>query len=145
VNSAIDDVDVGEQERGFREQIGGWARAFGLGARAGAGSSTRDDGAARADLLRWSADLFWRSPPAPKGAAMMGLAAAPALIVQFQVIRGPDEMIGSKNQGGARLFFFALDSLGQLWRGVEEEGAQPTWSPISGPLNPPSGNGKHSL
>jgi len=73
---------------------------------------------------------------------MMGPATVPAaqaLIVQLQVIRGPDEMIGSRNVGGARLFFFALDSSGQLWRGVAQEGAQPTWSRISGPLDPASG------
>jgi hypothetical protein len=68
------------------------------------------------------------------------------LVVQFQVIRGPDEMVGSSNQGGARLFFFALDSTGQLWRGVAEEGkeksdvkgtsGQPIWSRIVGPLDP---------
>jgi len=72
---------------------------------------------------------------------MMGpatVAAAQPLIVQLQVIRGPDEMIGSRNVGGARLFFFALDSSGQLWRGVAQEGAQPTWSRISGPLDPAS-------
>jgi hypothetical protein len=49
-------------------------------------------------------------------------------------------MVGSSNQGGARLFFFALDSTGQLWRGVAEEGqnasAQPTWSRVVGPLDP---------
>ena len=65
------------------------------------------------------------------------------LVVQFQVIRGPDEMVGSSNQGGARLFFFALDSTGQLWRGVAEEGkgegkgasAQPIWTRVVGPLD----------
>ena len=58
------------------------------------------------------------------------------LIVQFHVIRGPDEMIGSRSQGGARLFFFALDSSGQLWRGLaEKEEAQPVWSRIVGPFD----------
>jgi hypothetical protein len=56
-------------------------------------------------------------------------------VIQFHVIRGPDEMVGSRNQGGALLFFFALDSTGQLWRGESKDNAQPTWSRIAGPLD----------
>ena len=61
----------------------------------------------------------------------------PCQVVQFHVIRGPDEMVGSSNQGGASLFLFALDSSGQLWRAVvATEDGQPNWSRMVGPLDP---------
>lgn len=61
----------------------------------------------------------------------------PCQVVQFHVIRGPDEMVGSSNQGGASLFLFALDSAGQLWRAVvATEDGQPNWSRMVGPLDP---------
>jgi hypothetical protein len=59
----------------------------------------------------------------------------PNRVVQFQIIRGPDQMVGSKNDGGARLFFFALDASGQLWRGTAAtELSEPAWSRLTGPL-----------
>ena len=61
---------------------------------------------------------------------------SPGQVVQFHVIRGPDEMVGSSNQGGASLFLFALDSTGQLWRAVTAEDGQPNWSRMVGPLDP---------
>jgi hypothetical protein len=62
---------------------------------------------------------------------------SPCQVVQFHVIRGPDEMVGSSNQGGASLFLFALDSTGQLWRAVvAAKDSQPSWSRMVGPLDP---------
>jgi hypothetical protein len=47
-------------------------------------------------------------------------------------------MAGSRNDGGATLFFFALDSTGQLWRGTATDLDQPVWSRFLGPLSPPA-------
>jgi hypothetical protein len=61
-------------------------------------------------------------------------------IVQFHVIRGPDQMVGSRNDGGGNLLFFSLDSTGQLWRGTAPDVfGQPTWSKVVGPLETPPG------
>jgi hypothetical protein len=58
-----------------------------------------------------------------------------AHVVQFHVIRGPDQMVGSRNDGGASLLFFALDSDGQMWRGTASDTAQPVWTKVTGPLD----------
>jgi hypothetical protein len=59
-------------------------------------------------------------------------------VIQFHVIRRPDRMVGSRNDGGADLLFFSLDSSGQLWRGVAPDaGGQPAWSKVDGPLEAP--------
>jgi hypothetical protein len=61
-------------------------------------------------------------------------------IVHFQIIREPDRMVGSRNDGGGLLLFFSLDSEGQLWRGTADDIAgQPTWSKVLGPFDPPRG------
>lgn len=61
-------------------------------------------------------------------------------IIQFQIIREPDQMVGSRNDGGGRLLFFSLDSAGQLWRGTTDDvRGEPTWSKVIGPLDTPPG------
>ena len=62
----------------------------------------------------------------------------PAHIIQFQIVRGPDRMTGSRNDGGALLLFFALDSGGQMWRGEAIDTTEPIWSKVTGPFDPAS-------
>jgi hypothetical protein len=58
-------------------------------------------------------------------------------IIQFQIIREPDHMVGSRNDGGGLLLFFSLDSTGQLWRGTADDvRGEPTWSKVTGPFDP---------
>jgi hypothetical protein len=60
-------------------------------------------------------------------------------IIQFQIIREPDHMVGSRNDGGGLLLFFALDTTGQLWRGTTADVlGQPKWSRVPGPLDAPT-------
>jgi hypothetical protein len=43
--------------------------------------------------------------------------------------------MGSRNDGGALLLFFSLDSAGQLWRGTAVASEQPVWCKVTGPLD----------
>lgn len=44
-------------------------------------------------------------------------------------------MTGTRNDGGASLLFFALDSDGQMWRGTATASTEPRWAKLTGPFD----------